>query len=880
MPKSVHSRDPAVSLSGEWQFQTDPDDIGAAAAWYDRDETWADSQSVSLPHSWQERDELREYTGTAWYRKTFEFEDFVSDERVVLVFGAVDYETTVWVNGQEIGTHEGGYLPFDFDVTDAVDPGENTVTLRVYDPEDMTEIPHGKQGDPWYTRVSGPWQSIDLVTVPETHVESVRVTPDISDDSATFEVSIHSPRASPPNLDGEYELEVTIAREGDRVVETTTPVSGSDTTATLDVPDAEYWTPDEPVLYDYSVSLVRDGVVVDSYDRYFGMRSVSYEDGTLYLNGEPFTMRGALDQAFYPDTFYRPQDLETFEREIRAAKDLGFNLLRKHIKPAHPEFVELADRLGMLVWEEPANPKRYTGASKRRLKRQLRRMIDRDYNSPSVIAWSIYNEEWGIGSAEGEESLWEDEEKQDYLEQLYEQTLDWDPTRLVCDNSGWAHVATDINDYHEYFVVPDRVEAWRDQLDEIIANPEENYGDVRTSPEEAPLVMSEFGTWGLSDVSRLEEHYDGAPHWFDHGFLEGMKRPGGVRERFQNSHATTAFDSLEEMADAWQHREFQSLETIIADMRSRDEVAGYVVTELTDIEWEFNGILDYLREEKAFHDDFARVNAPVMLHLEPSTSVAWSGETVTADLVLVNDTTSDVETSVTFTTPGTETSREVEIGANESVRLSEALSFDASTGEGTSSVEITAEAPALDQTVTRDIYVTPDAEPADSLSVYAPDADLREALSARGYETVADEATADVAVVTDPAGADGSALVVPERDGHPDESEQFSFRTLPERESWNLCASFVYQTLLPEVGEVPGWALEDIYPYGYVTDTEPEDDVLAGYTEGWVENSGAIVMTRSTDERTLGVCTLRVTDTYGDHPLATAIVDRLLAKIA
>jgi len=875
MPITVRERTPAISLDGDWQFRTDPGDDGEASDWYEPDADWDGGRTVSVPHSWQEIDELRVYTGTAWYRRTFDVDLIDEEERALLAFGAVDFEATVWVNGERVGDHRGGYLPFTVDATDAIVAGENTIVLRVHDPEDITEIPHGKQGAPWYTRVSGPWQRVDLLTVPETHVVDATVTPDLDDDTATVELTVAGEGV-------DADATVTVEREGTTVATTTVPVKDRTATVTVNVPNADYWTPESPALYDLTVELDA-GDTLDTYEDYFGMRSVYFEDGEIYLNGEPLTMRGALDQAFYPDTFYRPADLDTFEREIEAAKELGFNLLRKHIKPAHPEFVELADRMGMLVWEEPANPKVYTERSKELFREQLRGMIQRDFNSPSVIAWSIYNEEWGIGHHDEEEPLWTDDEKQDYLEVLFEETQSWDPTRLICDNSGWAHVATDLNDYHEYFVAPDRVDAWRDRLDEMVANPAGNYGDVRTDPEDAPLLVSEFGTWGLTNVNALEDHYDGAPHWFTHDFLDGMKQPGDVHGKFESSHAADVFDDIDHLANAWQRREFQSVETIIADMRAHDGVSGYVITELTDIEWEFNGILDYLREEKAFHDDFARINAPVMVHLEPTASSVWAGDSIAADLVVANETNESTEFDVTLAVDETETIETVSVDANESVRIEDAITADAPAVETVESIEVTAEASELERTAARSVAVVPDDGPiaADGtkgkpLTVATDQDGLADALAARGYEMVDDDAAADVSLVTDPDDADGTALVIPDADGHLAEIDRFEFTDLPETESWNLCASFVYQDLFDGVDAVPGWAFEGLYPYGYVTDTTDADDVSVGYMEGWLENDGAVVTTRGD----IGICTLRVTDAYGDDPVATNVVDRLLATLA
>ena len=886
MEHATFNRDPLRELSGEWEFAVDPDDVGRDDAWYESDVDWPESRTVSVPHSWQEHDDLREYTGAAWYRRTVNVDAPADDERAVLYFGAADYETTVWVNGERVGVNREGYLPFRFDVTEHLVDGENAVAVRVFDPEDMSEIPHGKQGDPWYTRVSGLWQRVDLAAVPATRVRDARATPELDADAARFDIRATAADGVDPSS---LSATVRVLDDGTEVASGASDldVNGRGTVV-VDLDDPDYWTPEMPSLYDFEVELERDGASLDVYADYFGMRSVEHDGDRLLLNGDPLSVRGALDQAYYPDTFYRPSDLDLFETEIRTAKELGFNMLRKHIKPAHPRFLELADRLGMLVWEEPANPSVYTDASREAVQEQFSGMVERDFNRPSVIVWSLYNEEWGIGGHyEESESLWTDEEKQEFLAGFYHSAREEDPTRLICDNSGWAHVATDLNDYHEYFVVPDRADAWREKLDYIVEHPEENYGVTETDPESVPLLMSEFGTWGLSSVPALEEHYGGDPHWFHHDFLSGLKSPAGVRDRFEGSHLSETFDDLDDLAAAWQRRELQSVAEIIADMRVHDGVAGYVITEFTDIEWEFNGILDYLREEKSLHEDFARINAPVAVRVEPSAHVCWDDEALNADLVVVNDTGERIEETIRWEAFGESGDAPIEVEPFGVERLSDAVSVSIPNVDGVKTGAITATLDDRDLSGEATITAVSRSVGAGSdLAVYADDSDLREALAGGGAAVSDSPSEADVALVTELDESTrtfvedgGKAVLLPDADGHVDESDAFSFAELPEKESWNLCASFVSQTLLPEVDVVPGWAFDDLYPYAYVSDPEPEDDVLVGYTEGWLANSGGIVLSRAVGDGQLAACTLRVTDGYGSHPTATAALAAVIDEL-
>ena len=916
------------SLSGTWTLRLDPDDVGVEEAWIASDADWADEAClrVDVPHAWQEHEACRDYTGVAWYRRTVTVETLPNDSVALLGFGAVDYETTVWVNGVECGSNRGGYLPFEVDVTDALEPGENVVTLRVDDPEDIDEIPHGKQGDPWYTRVSGIWQDVELRTRPRIHVDGVRVTPDTDADTVTVDVDVVGLNAAPTT---DIAARVHIKRDGDPVagtdplavtVDEDHPDAGAATaTVVLDNPD--YWHPDDPVLYDVVVHLVDtadEGERLDTYADYFGMRSISFEGRRLYLNGEPLFIRGALDQGYYPKTLYRPFDADLFEQEIRTAKALGFNLLRKHIKPAHPDWVEAADRLGILVWEEVANPGRYTERSKREVREQARGLVDRDYNRPSVIAWSLYNEEWGIGHHHDETYVWDDPEKQETLGALYEEAKAWDPTRLVCDNSGWAHVATDINDYHQYFASPDRSAEWADMLDHVLAHPQENYAAEWTDPHETPLVVSEFGTWGLCDTDRLRDCYDGNPPWFYHPFLvpeehrggdldshhlhleSGVRRsPAGFDERYEETALPEIFDDFDEAIETWQWREFVSLKDQIEKLRRHDDIAGYVVTEWTDIEWEFNGILDYLREEKTFHDRFVEVNDALCVTAEPDSHVGWAGEPFGVDLGVVNDNGTGGSATVEWTVRDGDDI--VASGAEETTLASFGtidvgrVSFVPTAPDGPRRLTIEAVVDSeVGQTTNREhVVVAPRALPErQDVRLFVGDDALAERLRGARYSVVDDIDVADVAVVTHVGDHVGefvehgaSALLLPGPDQFRPETNLFSYHELPPGENWNL-ASAMYAQDSPFIDDLSGgkrlgWAFEGIFPNAVATDLHrASDEVHVGYIEGWMANWGSPLAFRRVGDGTACTCTFPIGDHYGDHAVATVLFDRLVADLA
>lgn len=876
-------------LDGEWSFRTDPDDVGRNEGWQAPGADWSDARTEAVPRCWQEYDGLADYEGVAWYRTTFEAD---GEGRTFVRFGAADHEATAYVNGEELGAYADGYTPFEAEATGAVEAGENVLAVRVVDPpnEEDRDKPHGKQGNRWYDEVSGLWQSVTVEERPATHVADAKVTPDLEADVARVAVEV----AVGPDREGEdLAVVATVSRDGEAVAAADAPLDG-DGSATLavDLEDPDYWTPDDPTLYDLRVTVEADGEPVDASEDYFGMRSVAVEGGEFLLNGEPYRIRGALDQAFYPETEYRPPDRETVEAEVRRAKDLGFNLLREHIKVAHPDFVEAADRLGLLLWQEPANPDRYTAASRDAVRRQLRAAVDRDYNRPSVVAWSCYNEEWGIGNSPvaDEESLWEDESKQAYLASLVERVREWDPTRLVCDNSGWAHVETDLNDYHEYYVAPDRAERWADRLDEMLADPGDNYAEGRDHDPDVPLVVSEFGCWGFPDAEALEERYGGEPRWYRRHEAGDMRRPAGYRERFREFGLDEVFGDLDGLREAWQAREQASNERVIAEMRARD--LGYVVTQWTDLEWEFNGVLDYRREPKAFHEAFAAVNAPVTVHLE-FPHVAWSGESLSGDVVVSNHERERVTGTVSWEAFGETGAVDVDVAGPGTARVEGAVEVtvpDAHvTGrtEVAASLDVDADARDASADASQSVAVV---DPRDAgvggVDLYLDGVDLP--LGEFGGETVDDLWAADAVVtahperVTDFVEAGGAALVVPGEDGAMAETDCFEYHEYPREYGWGHAASLMYRD--PDALDLPGetrvgWEFEGAYPFDAVADPGSGDEVLVGSVEGWIHDRVAPVLVRERGDGAFCVATFPVAATYGDHPTATLLFARLVERM-
>jgi len=349
-----------------------------------------------------------------WYRRTVTVPPSWHGQRVLLNFGAVDYDTTVYVNGTPVAHHLGGYDAFSADVTGALrGHGPQEIVVGVYDPTDAGGQPIGKQrNDPsgiFYTATSGIWQTVWLEPVPATHVTSLDLTPDVA--AGTLHLTVHASGSAP--------VEVT-ALDGSKPVGTV--VGAANRPLTLRVPHAKLWSPDHPFLYNLRVTVGGDRV-----GSYFGMRSVGQARGAdgkprLVLNGKPIFAMATLDQGFWPDGIYTAPTDAALRFDLQAHKDLGFNAVRKHIKVEPARWYYWADRLGLLVWQDmPAmNLVTPSADAQSEYLSELHSMIDQHRSDTSIIGWIPFNEGWGEFDPVG----------------IAAQVKAWDPTRLVNADSG------------------------------------------------------------------------------------------------------------------------------------------------------------------------------------------------------------------------------------------------------------------------------------------------------------------------------------------------------------------------------------------------------------------------------------------------------------
>lgn len=553
---------PWTNLNGEWRFEFDPDDVGARDRWF---EGHLFSRTIVVPFPWQSRlSQVHDtaYQGAAWYERDVRIPPDAGP-RVFLVFGAVDWLATVWVNGSQLAEHEGGYTPFEVELTDVAPPGETVrVTLRAFDVTDP-ETPNGKQTG-WYTRTGGIWQTVYLESRGRSYLKRARIIPDIEQGQADVLLEVEA--AAP----GWYRIHISAApgRLGEdgvaRKVHHTDHVVHLEAGAhPVEVPvivtEPRLWTPDSPTLYDTQIDLRYEGtdaapasVDEDRVHTYFGMRDVArgpYGNSAyeyILLNGKPVYLRGALHQSFNPDGIYTHPDDAYLRRDYEKAKELGLNFIRIHIKIDEPRALYWADRLGIMLMCDMPNYQRHTPRAQRLWEQTMREAIARDCNHPSIISWCCFNETWGIGDGGYHPDT------QEWVRDMYLLAKQLDPTRLVEDNSPcrYDHVETDINSWHFYI---DDFERAKRHIAEVVEmtypGSTFNYADGWRQGT-APLINSEYG---------------------------GVSAGSGDRDI------------------SWVFLFLTNL------LRKHDRICGYVYTELEDIEWEHNGFLNYDRSDKEYH---------------------------------------------------------------------------------------------------------------------------------------------------------------------------------------------------------------------------------------------------------------------------------------
>lgn len=468
------------------------------------------SKSIEVPFAFQSKLSGINDLGlheVVWYEKKFDLSADLIGQDVILHFNAVDNEAMVFLNGVYIGEHKGGYTHFSFDVTKAIKKKDNVLVVRVEDRYDPM-IPRGKQyweKEPsrcWYNANTGIWQSVWLEGFKGDYLEKTLITPDIDENKVTFDIETAKGVAT--------DITIEISYKEQLVKKVTTSLDKATTNAIVKLKEADsideihYWRLEDPNLYDVRLTLLKDGVVLDTVDTYFGFRKIHVDEhGNIFLNHQKLYQRLILDQGYFEEGDLTPASVEDLKNDILIAKAMGFNGARKHQKIEDPYFYYYADKLGFLVWAELPSAYYFHYNEVKMISEMAQDVVKQLYNHPSIITWVPFNESWGIRKA-----LY-DVKQQNFIRSMYYLIKTIDTSRLVDGNDGWEQVEeTDFIAIHDYEPTgdefPNKYQTENLNYVQPMGRRLMAYGQCSKGK---PVILTEYG--GLSEARDVKEQFFG-----------------------------------------------------------------------------------------------------------------------------------------------------------------------------------------------------------------------------------------------------------------------------------------------------------------------------------------------------------------------------------
>ena len=543
------------NLNGEWQFEIDYSKSGEARELFRADSLAGSITLPFCPESELSGVGVKDFMYCVWYKKKLAISsDELAGNRVIFHIGAADFDTRLWVNGKKIGlNHLGGYVSFEYDITDALIEGENDITIACYDDTRSPRQAGGKQSmrpyshGCYYTRTTGIWQTVWYELVPTSYLKYARITPDAKASSVLIEAE----------LVGEGALSAEVYYEGRLVGKAEKPAASVSAFLNIELSETHLWELGAGRLYDLTLRFGRDEV-----KSYFGLRHVELRDGRFLLNGKSVFQRLVLDQGFYPDGIYTAPTEQALIKDIECSLSAGFNGARLHEKVFEPRFLYNADKMGYMVWGEYGN----WGLDHSDISNLAYFLPDwlasvrRDYNHPAIIGWCPFNETWDMGSTGARQN-------NALLRIVYEQTKLADPTRPCIDTSGNYHVVTDIYDVHDYEQNP---AIFKENYDKLFTEgtlfDKVNSKGVRQTWHGEPVFMSEYGGIGLNVVSDADR-----------------------KTSWSYGKATSSYEEF--------YARYKGLTDALLD---NPRMLGFCYTQLTDVEQEQNGLFTYVGREPKF----------------------------------------------------------------------------------------------------------------------------------------------------------------------------------------------------------------------------------------------------------------------------------------
>lgn len=562
-PRPNFRRDNWLCLNGEWDFS-----IGEKTL----------DRKIMVPYACETAlsgIEDKGFHKTVWYRRKFTLPGEMGGKRILLHFGAVDYQCDVWVNGQYIRSHTGGQTSFAADITDAVDQtGDNTIELKAEDDYRDMEMPRGKQfwelnsRSIFYSRTTGIWQTVWLEAVDPLYLVSCHITPEFDRRAVRFEYQLSETAkgiAFDISFQGMAAANLTVAPQSCKGSVTI----GLDQTGlqAWNFQEDLAWTPENPRLFDAEITVYGENGITDCVDTYFGMRKVSIENGRFMLNNREYYQKLVLDQGYWEQSLLTAPGDEDFIKDIQLTKAMGFNGVRKHQKVEDPRYLYHADRLGLLVWGEIGAAYVYSREYAHRIYSEWMEAVERDYNHPCIVAWTPLNESWGV------QEIKVDRPQQAHCNALMYMTKSIDSTRVVMDNDGWEHTCGDLLTIHDYSPSGEKLKKHFESMESI-------------------LTMTPGGRSMFADGY----DYRGQPIL--------VTEFGGVKYA-PESDLARSWGYCEENDLGAYTKKYAELTRAILDSPL---IQGYCYTQLTDVENEENGLLTYHRNVKIPLDTIRKIN--------------------------------------------------------------------------------------------------------------------------------------------------------------------------------------------------------------------------------------------------------------------------------
>lgn len=564
-PRPQLKREQWMNLNGEWGFEIDHGRSGRERGLTNPEYALSGRILVPFcPESLLSGVEYKDFMAGVWYQRAFEVPAAWAEGRVLIHFGAVDYEAEVWINGESVGKHSGGYTPFVFDITRQLRAGVNVVTVCAEDDPRSGRQPRGKQSCLYrshgcdYTRTTGIWQTVWLECVPDISIRSLRYYPDPENGCLHFEAQVDGWRNG-------VRLKAEALYEGSFAGAADIGVSSPSVRVTLPLSTIRLWEPGCGRLYDLKLTLSDEsGKELDSVSSYFGLRTLRLDSHAMRINGRAVFQRLVLDQGFYPQGVYTAPTDEDLRRDIELSLELGFNGARLHEKLFEPRYLYWADRLGYLVWGEYGNwgLNISGGNGLSTMLSEWLEAVERDFNHPSVIGWCPFNETWDTEWGKQDDST---------LRSIYRMTKALDPTRPVIDTSGNYHVETDIFDVHDY---EQDLEVFRAHYEPMkTGGPVFNAFPERQKYRGEPYFVSEYGgIWWNPNKGN------------DDGWGYG-NRPASEEEFLAR---------------------YEGLTSVLMD---HPLMLGFCYTQLYDVEQEVNGLYTYDRRPKFPSEVFRAIHS-------------------------------------------------------------------------------------------------------------------------------------------------------------------------------------------------------------------------------------------------------------------------------